>query len=367
MNGRDVYIAGIGSFSPGERIPFDKIEDLLGRLTDAPPKILKRIDRLHPIMKEMLGIEYLHYAIDPKTKKTTEDNISMATKSAKKALESAGMEASKIDLIVYAGILFDYLCPPSSVLVQEALKIPYCAEMVIHSNCTAIYKAIQVASDLIANGRYNNALLVTSQLSSTFLRAEYFNQKALTEEQAILRWFLCDGAGALVLSHNKPKNHSLKVADTYLESVGLGIEPSMKMLVGATHWNMQDIYEQGLHHLTQDIRTVAKLAPTFFKKGFDSMIEKTGLDVSKVKCFFTNIPTKHLMDVVVEKLRKDFNNPNLKFYSKLSTRGYQGAPAIIIALDEFMREEELNPGDRLVSFVTESSKWMHAGFILDYC
>lgn len=367
MNGRDVYIAGIGSFSPGERIPFDKIEDLLGRLTDAPPKILKRIDRLHPIMKEMLGIEYLHYAIDPKTKKTTEDNISMATKSAKKALESAGMEASKIDLIIYAGILFDHWCPPSSVLVQEALKIPYCAEMVIHSNCTAIYKAIQVASDLIANGRYNNALLVTSQLSSTFLRAEYFNQKALTEEQAILRWFLCDGAGALVLSHNKPEKLSLKVVDTYLESVGLGIEPSMKMSVGATHWNMQDIYEQGWHHLTQDIRTVAKLAPTFFKKGFDSMIEKTKLDLSKVKCFFTNIPTKHLMDIVVKRLRRDFNNPNLKFYSKLSTRGYQGAPSIIIALDEFMREEELNPGDRLVSFVTESSKWMHAGFILDYC
>jgi 3-oxoacyl-[acyl-carrier-protein] synthase III len=291
----------------------------------------------------------------------------MATKSAKKALESAGMEASKIDLIVYAGILFDQMCPPSSVLVQEALKIPYCAEMVIHSNCTAIYKAIQVASDLIAYGRYNNALLVTSQLSSTFLRAEYFNQKVLTEEQAILRWFLCDGAGALILSHNKPKKHMLKVTDTYLESVGLGIEPSMKMLVGAIHWNSQEILEQGLHHLTQDITKVAKLAPTFFIKGFLGMMEKTKVDLSKVKCLFLNIPTKHMLDASVEGFRKYFNHPNLKFYSKLNTRGYQGAPTIIIALDEYIKEEELIPGDRLMSFVTESSKWMNAGFILDYC
>lgn len=367
MNERDVYIAGIGSFSPGERIPFDKIEDILGRVTDAPPKVLKRIDKLRPIMKEMLGIEYLHYAIDPKTRETTEDNISMATKAAKKALESAGMEASKIDLIIYAGILFDYLCPPSSVLVQEALKIPYCAEMVIHSNCTAIYKAIQVASDLIANGRYNNALLVTSQLSSTFLRAEYFNQKALTEEQAILRWFLCDGAGALVLSHHKPEKPSLKVVDTYLESVGLGIEPSMKMLIGAARWDLKDIYEKGWHHLTQDFKTVAQLAPKLGIKGLNLMIKKTNLDFSKAKCFFANIPTKHMMDLAAEIFRKDLKNPNLKIYSKLSTRGYQGAPAIIIALDEFMREEKLNPGDQLVSFVTESSKWMHAGFILEYC
>lgn len=367
MNGRNVYIAGVGSFSPGEPIPFDRIEEILGRITDGPPKLLKRIDKLRPIMKEMLGIEYLHYAIDPKTRETTEDNISMTAKAAKKALESAGMEASKIDLVIYAGILYDYWCPPSSVLIQEALKIPYCAEMTIHSNCTAIYKAIQVASDLIANGRYDNALLVTSQLSSTFLRAEYFNQKALTEEQVILRWFLCDGAGALVLSCNKPGNHSLRVVDTYLESVGLGIEPTMKMLVGTIHWNMKDIYEKGWHHLTQDLKTVAQLAPKLGVKGLELMIKKTNLDFSRVKCFFANIPTKHMMDLAIEIFRKELKNPNLKVYSKLSTRGYQGAPSIIIALDGFMREEKLNPGDLLVSFVTESSKWMHAGFILEYC
>jgi 3-oxoacyl-[acyl-carrier-protein] synthase III len=46
------------------------------------------------------------------------------------------------ELIVYGGILFDYLCPPNTVFVQEALGIPRCAEIAIHSNCTAIYKAL---------------------------------------------------------------------------------------------------------------------------------------------------------------------------------------------------------------------------------
>ena len=108
---------------------------------------MKRIDRMRPIMKEMLGIENSHYALDPETREFTETNISMAVKSSNKALEMAGMDASEIDLIVYAGIFYDYMCPPSSVLVQEELGIPYCAEMSIHSNCTSIYKALQVASD----------------------------------------------------------------------------------------------------------------------------------------------------------------------------------------------------------------------------
>jgi 3-oxoacyl-[acyl-carrier-protein] synthase III len=155
--------------------------------------------------------------------------------------------------------------------------------------------------------------------------------------------------------------------DTYIESVGVGIEPSMKMPVGTSHWNLSEIYDQGLHHLTQDLGTVMRLAPDLGLKGFRTMLDKTGLDLSSVRCFFLNIPTKHLMDLAIEIWNKDFQMTNLPFYTRMSTKGYQGAPAIIIALDDFMKEAELDSGDQLASFVTESSKWMHAGFILEYC
>jgi 3-oxoacyl-[acyl-carrier-protein] synthase-3 len=367
VNERPVYIVGIGSFSPGDPVPLDQMEVVLGRITDAPPKLMKRIDRIRPVIQEMLGIEYAHYAIDPKTGEPTETNVSMSEKAARQALTQANLAPQEIDLIVYAGIFYDYLCPPSSVLVQEALQIPYCAEMSIHSNCTSTYKALQVATDLISNGRYRKALVVTAQMSSVFLKAAHFNQKALTLEQVILRWFLSDGAGAVVLSSEKASDFSLKVTDTYLESVGLGIEPSMKMGVGVASAQPLAIYEHGSHHLVQDIATVSKLAPKLFKQGFDEMIRKTGLKLKDVKCFFANVPTKHMMDELASRLRKDFDYPDLPFYTKLATRGYQGPPAIIIALDDYLHETKLTPGDRLVSFVTESSKWMHAGFILDYC
>jgi 3-oxoacyl-[acyl-carrier-protein] synthase III len=366
MDGRRVYLAGIGSYSPGDPVPFDSIEDVLGKITDAPPKVLKRIGRLRPIMKEMLGIEYSHYALDPSTRQLTETNVTMSVKSSNKAFEMAGMDAAQIDLIVYAGIIYDYMCPPTSVFVQEALNIPYCAEISIHSNCTAIYKALQVASDLIAYGRYNNALVVASQLSSPILRAEYYNQQAMTEDQAILRWFLSDGAGALVLTSDKPVKPALTVLDTYLESVGVGIEPSMKMPFGVSKSNIHEIYEHGWHHLTQDFKTVAKLAPELARTGSREMLKKWNLDLSRVKCFFLNVPTKHLMDIGVQIAKSELNNPDLSYYTKLSTRGYPGAPAIIIALDEYLGDNRLNPGDQLISFVTESSKWMHAGFVLEY-
>jgi 3-oxoacyl-[acyl-carrier-protein] synthase III len=363
---RQVFLAGLSSFSPGEPIPFDDIETVLGKITDAPKKIMRRIERMRSLMKQMLGIEYSHYAMDPITRQVTETNTSMAAKAARKALNAAGIDAEDIELIVHAGILYDYLCPPTSTLIQEALSIPYCAEIAIHSNCTAVYKALQVASDLIAAGRYDNALVVTSQLSSPFLRAEYFNQSVITEEQVILRWFLSDGAGALVLTSERPGSPALRVLDTYLESVGMNVEPSMWMNVGACHWNTREIYETGGHHLTQDLKTVARLAPELGAKGFVKMLDRWQRDLSKVKCCFVNIPTKHMMDLAAAELERLTNNANIPIYTKLSTRGYPGAPAIVIALDGYLSETRLERGDQLLSFVTESSKWMHAGFVLDY-
>lgn len=361
------YITGVGSYSPGEPVPFEAIEEVLGRLEGIPKKLEKRLGRLRSVLREMLGIEYSHYAYDPHRKTFTDSNVSMCEKSARKALDQAGLDPRDVELIVYAGILYDVMCPPSSVLVQEALGIPYCAEMSIHSNCTAIYKALQVASDSIAVGRYRNALVVTSQMSSAFLRAEYFNPKAVTLEQVILRWFLSDGAGAWVLSNQPGPRVSLRVTETYLESVGVGIAPSMRMMAGALRANFVEVYDKGLHHLEQDIKVVSELAPKLFKQGFDTMREKTRLNVRDITCFFANIPTKHMMDLLVNSLRRDFDYPELQFYTKMAHRGYPGAPAIVIALDDYLQEKPLQVGDRLVSFVTESSKWMHAGFILDVC
>lgn len=368
MKGRDVYVAGIGSFSPGEPIPFDNIEDVLGELTGAPKKVKKRIKRLRPILKQMLGIKYAHYAIDPQTRQPTETNTTMSVKCAQKALQMAKMDASDIDLITYGGIFYDYMCPPNTVMIQEALDIRYCAEISIHSNCTSSYKALQVAADMVSNSRYDTALVVSSQLSSLFLRSEYYNQEKITEGQAILRWFLCDGAGAFVLTSQKPDHPCFKLVDTYLESVGVGIEPSMRMLIGASNSNLPEIYANGLHHLIQDFQVVSKLAPDLFKKGMETMIEKTNFDLTKVKCFFANIPTKHLMDLAIKKLRSEtFKNPELVIYTRLATRGYQGPPAVVIALDEYIHNTDLKQGDYIASLVTESSKWMHAGFIMEYC
>jgi 3-oxoacyl-[acyl-carrier-protein] synthase-3 len=364
---RDVYIAGIGSYSPGEPVPFERIEEVLGQITQAPPKLLRWIDRMRPIMREMLGVKYCHYAIDPQTRLPTDDNVTMSVKSARKALAWAGLAPTDMDLLVYAGVVPEYTCPPTTTLIQEELQIPDCAEYEIHSNCTSIYKALQLAADQISLGRYRHALVMTSQLSSPFLKVEHFNQRILEKSQVLLRWFLSDGGGALILTSDPNLGQKrLRVVETYVESMGLGLGPDMYCRAGGHRVHPLEGYEKGWHHLTQNFEQVARLGVELAKKAADRMMERIGLDWSQIGYMFMNVPTKHIHDQVVADITRDKHVPNLQLYSKLADRGYPGPCAIIHALDGFLQETTPQPGELLASVVAESSKWMYAGFVLEY-
>jgi len=364
---RDVYVAGIGSHSPGEPIPFAQIEDVLGPITGVSPKLSRWIDRMRPIMQEMLGVKFCHYSIDPRTRKPTEDNVVMSVKSARRALDTAGLKTTDVDLIVYGGNVMEYTCPPTSTLIQEALGIPSCAEYAIHSNCTSIYKALQLATDQISLGRYNTALLMTAQLSSPFLRAEHFNPKIVGKSEILLRWFLCDGAGALVLTSDPNVGQKrLRVLGTYIESMGLGLGPDMYCKAGGFRVHPAEIYENGWHHLSQNFEQVGSLGVKLCVEAADRFMDRVGMDWQRVKYMFMNVPTRHLLDLAVEEMRKGQRNPSLEFYSKLGDRGYPGACAIIHALEGFLSESRLQKGDILASVVVESSKWMYGGFTLEY-
>ena len=200
MNERPVRLAGSGGFLPGEAVPFHDIEQVLGELEDVSPDFKKWYKRTRNLMYQILGMERYYYAIDRETGKCNDTCAGMADKDAKQAIKAAGLEPNDIDLLIYGSSSMDrFICPPTSAFVQQELGIEYCAEMSIHSNCTSSYKALQVAHDLIANGRYKNSLVCSSNLVSSALKASFYNQDKLGKNQAILRWFLSDGAGAVVL------------------------------------------------------------------------------------------------------------------------------------------------------------------------
>lgn len=364
-----VKLIGTGSYLPGKPIAIDEVDHYLGELTEAPKKLQKWLQRMKVLMNEMLEVEYYHYAIDPKTREFTDDNITMSVKASQQAIKKAGLKPEDIDLIVYGSAHQDQM-PTASVRIQEALGIEQCGELSIHANCTSAYKSLLVASDFIRSGRYKNALVISSSMSSSELRAEYYNQSVVKKEELFLRYFLSDGAGALVLQATDEKKNGLFVEHTYMESIG-GKKPSAMLNKRPAYWmNPKEEYELGYHHLGQMFNEQLRTHfhdedGSVFLKGLKRMLAKYPINLDELKYFQVNFPSKHISELIMDEC-DELGISRETLYTKMSSMGYAGPPMAFISIDKIISEEKLNPNDLILSFVTEVSKFMQAGYALKF-
>jgi 3-oxoacyl-[acyl-carrier-protein] synthase-3 len=364
---RPVYLAGTGSYLPGPPIPHSAIADVLGEIVGAPERIRRWSEQTSRLMHELLDIDVVHYAFDPLTREVTDDNVTMAVKASRPALEMAGLGAEEIDLLCYGSAHQDQM-PTASVRIQEALGIERCDELAIHANCTSAYKALYLAHQLVAHGRNDHALAISASSSSSELRAEYYNPDKLDKESLFLRWFLSDGAGAVVLTSDPARSVGLELEATYIESVG-GKRPSLMYNGRPAYWlNPREEFEGGLHHLRQRFRNALSSGlfreadgGSVFFNGLKRMIEREHLAVERVRVFQVNMPTKHIIDSIMDEC-VTLGIPREALFTRLDRLGYCGPPMVFIGLDDVVRHVALGPGDRVLSFVTEVSKFMQAGY-----
>ncbi len=364
-----VKIIGTGAYLPGKKLTIQEVDDVLGRLNDAPKRINKWLERMRSLMDELLEVEYYHYAISPETGEFTEDNISMSVKAARQAMEKAGIEAADIDFIAYGSAHQDQM-PTASVRIQEQLGIERCAEISIHANCTSAYKAFLTAYDFIRLGRAKTALVLSSNMSSSELRAGYYNQKIVKKEELFLRYFLSDGAGAVILQAADGNDNGLFVENAYIESAG-GKKPAAMLNRRPAYWmNPKEEFEKGYHHLAQMYNEQLgehfhEEGGSIFFHGLKRMIDLYDIDVSRLRYFQVNFPSKHIAELVIEECEQLGIRPET-LYSTMSGMGYAGPPMVFISLHNIFTKEELQKGDLVMSFVTEVSKFMQAGFTLEY-
>lgn len=366
-----VYVLGSGTYLPGEPIPYERVGEVLGELEGAPKKVRRWLRSAGPVMAELLDIEVVHYAFDPKTRQFTDDNVTMSVAAARRALDQAGLSPDDVDLICYGSAQLDQM-PTTSVRIQEALGIAVCDELSIHANCTSAYKALYVARELIRGGRNRRALVVASNVSSSELVAEFYNQELVDRESLFLRWFLCDGAGAVVLGADPPdEGGRFELEAAYIESIG-GQRPSLMFNhKPARGVSPKELYDQGHHHLRQRFRNELSTGlfqeegGSVFKKGLLRMLAREEVPVDQIRFFQINMPAKHIVASIMDECEL-LGIARSALFTKLDQLGYTGPPAALIGLDQLLRSERFEPEDRVVSFVTEVSKFMQAGYSIRY-
>ncbi|MCK6457519.1 MAG: 3-oxoacyl-ACP synthase III family protein [Phycisphaerae bacterium] len=367
MSHKTVRITGTGSFLPGRPVTNDRLEAVLGRLERAPAKVLSFVESVGPRMLARSGVQSRHLAIDPETGALTHTFADLAEQAARRAIEAAAIDPARVELLILSCASYDQSTPPTSALLQERLGIQNCAEMEIHSNCSGVGKAVQIAYDSLRIGRYKTALVCYSQLSSVYLRGCYFKQERMDKVHAALRWILADGAGALVLQADDSSAPGREIVGTFVESVGAGRRAGMTCGGAASDLvdpksQIPELYDAGRHHLWQDFTAVSENAAPLLLEGLLAFAKQMNLDPSTVDHYIVSIPTLQLYDEHIPAYLDKLGVTRDRIQFRSSRLGYTGGASILVQFDDMVRSGELKSGQLAMVHSVESSKWMTAGF-----
>src|ERR1700678_1060187 len=162
-------IAGTGSYLP------EKI------LTNAD--LEKLVDTSDEWIRSRTGISERHVVVDGET--TTD----LAEHAAKRALASAGVDASEVDLICVGTTTPDLVFPNVGTLVQDRLGIHGCPAFSLEAACTGFVYALSVADKFVRLGESKCALVVGAE---TLTRIVDWKDRGTCV-------LFADGAGAVVL------------------------------------------------------------------------------------------------------------------------------------------------------------------------
>jgi len=284
----------------------------------------KIVDTSDEWIRSRSGIGARHFAA---TDETTSD---MACIAGKRAIEAAGIDRNKIDLIIVATMTPDMPFPSTACLVQSKLGLPNVTTFDMQAACSGFVYGLSVANSMLLSGNFKNALVIGAEKMSGILDFEDRTTCVL----------FGDGAGAAVIS-----------ATHTAEKVGIlgalggadGSDPSLLQQPGggsAMPATNESIASRQ-HFLKMNGKEIFKSAVRVMGQASTDIIEQMGYSPEDL-----NLVIPHQANMrIIESLAKRLAIPMEKFHNNLDRYGNTSAASVPIALDEAYRAGRIQSGD----------------------
>ncbi|OLE54311.1 MAG: 3-ketoacyl-ACP synthase [Acidobacteria bacterium 13_1_20CM_3_53_8] len=311
---RYARITGTGSYVPEKVLTNDDLSRMVG-------------EDVNEFVSKVLGIEERHVCADD------ESTADLATEAAQKALESAGVSAEDLNLIVLATDTPEYISPATSVVVQYRLGASNAGTFDVNCACAGFVTALDVASKyIIADSSYRNVLVIGAYAMSVYV--DWTEKKTAT--------IFADGAGAVVLEASEDEPGFLA---SKLVAEG-SFHDHMGIYAGGTHMPItEEVLREGLW---TKVRFAKKYPAEVNTEGWPAIVrdvlEKAELTIDDVALFlFTQVNLTTIKEVM-----KKMNLPMSRTHTIMQKWGYTGSACIPMVLDDAVREGKLKRGDNLV-------------------
>ena len=270
------------------------------------------------------GIKRRRIAADGET---TSD---MALKASKAAIESAGLTPHDIDLVIVTTVNPDMLFPSTACILQAKLgirnNIP-CFDL--EAACSGFVYGMEVATSMMASGRYKNALVVSSEKMSSMLDWKDRSTCVL----------FGDGSGAVVLAASGEENAG--ILGNVLGADGSDTAMLCMPAGGSAMPPSERTVREGLHYLKMDGREVFKHAVRIMQEKALEVLDLCGVSAEDVALLIPHQANTRIIETVAKRLKI----PSEKVYVNIENYGNTSSASIPIALDEVVRGGKVRKGD----------------------
>jgi 3-oxoacyl-[acyl-carrier-protein] synthase-3 len=245
----------------------------------------------------------------------------LATKAAQEALETSGISADQIDLIIVATATPDDTMPSTAVSVQRKLGMTHnCPAFDIHAACSGFIYALSVAETGIRAGMYRHVLVIGAE---TFSRVVDWNDRGTCV-------LFGDGAGAAVVGPARDKSGILGFS---LHADGRQRDILM------TNGGLSRTQSTG--YLTMQGKEVFRHAVQKMTDALAETLQQTGIKQEDIAFLVPHQANKRILNAIGDKL----NVPSEKIIMTLDQHANTSAASIPLALHEAAGKGRFIKGD----------------------
>ncbi|UCH94138.1 MAG: ketoacyl-ACP synthase III [Candidatus Aminicenantes bacterium] len=304
-------VAGMGRYLPKKVVSSRELE-MNYRLTEG-------------WCRETLGVSERRWVED-------ETSSFMGAEAAKEALAAAQLEAEDLDLIVNASgtASFERLLPDGGPMIQQKLGLDQSGipAFTMQNNCSSFMLALYVCAGLLASGRYENILVVSSEVLS----------RNLDTRNPKVYGLFGDGAAAAVINPT-PGGEPSAIHQAKFETYGQGAS-YMKSLWGLTASRIKDPHPENLT-LQMDLEAFTKYGSRCAGQLIDKVFQEQDLHIHRedIKLVIPQQAGKAFLDFLKQKF------PDEKILRVVDRFGFCGAASLPMTLYEAVKEKKLQRGD----------------------
>ena len=120
-------------------------------------------------------IEKRYYAIDPSTGKFTHNNAQLTAQAVRKLRPYPGFSHDDIQVLCCGTTSPDVIIPGHGMMVAGELGVAPCEVVSTSGICLSGMTALKYVHMSVASGASTNGVCTGSELSSSFMRANFFN------------------------------------------------------------------------------------------------------------------------------------------------------------------------------------------------